>query len=65
MSWPAAQLSSAEEEPKHRDQDSDQLELRRSAQNEDSKGVTPQAACIETRKEQFNALVGLIQTPAD
>ena len=65
MSSPTAQLPPAQEGSKHGDQGPDQLELRRSAQNEDSKSVTPRPAHVETGKEQFNALVRSMQTPAD
>lgn len=57
MSSPTAQLPSAQEGSEHGDQGSDQFELRRSAQNEDSKSLTPWPAHVETGKEQFNTLV--------
>ena len=65
MSSPTAQLPPAQEGSEHGDQGSDHLELRRSAQNEDSKSVTPRPAHVETGKEQFNTLVRSMQTPAD
>ncbi|EAT78043.1 hypothetical protein HBH56_203050 [Parastagonospora nodorum] len=65
MSSPTAQLPTAQEGSKQGDQGPDQLELRRSAQNEDSKSVTPQPDHVETGKEQFNALTRSMQTPAD
>jgi hypothetical protein len=65
MSLPTAQLPPAQERFKHGDQGPDQLELIRSAQNEDSKSVTPRPAHVETGKEQFNALISSMQRPAD